>query len=79
MNSSDIVRTLLDRKGWTQGQLSRALGYSSPGTISNMLRRGNMTMDTFLSILDAVGYEMVIRKKEIPEDDIVVGGDKPEE
>lgn len=76
MNSSDIVRTLLERKGWTQGQLSRALGYSSPGTMSNKLRRGNMTMDTFLSILDAVGYEMVLRPKVVPEDDIVVGGDK---
>ena len=76
MNSTDIVRMLLDRKGWTQGQLSKALGYSSPGTLSAKLKRGNMTFGTFVRILDAVGYEMVLRPKVVPEDDIVVGGDK---
>ena len=72
MNSTDIVYMLLERKGWSQAKLSKELGYSSPGTLSNKLRRGNMTVETLNAILDAMGYEMVLRPKVVPADEIIV-------
>ena len=72
MNSTEIVYMLLERKGWTQAKLSKELGYSSPRTLSNKLKRGNMTVETLNSILTVMGYEMVLRPRIVSEDEIIV-------
>ena len=61
MTSTELIRMLLKEFRASQTALGRQLGYKSPGTISNRLRRGNMTVSTLLDTLEVFEYELVAR------------------
>lgn len=50
-------------KGMTQSQWSRAAGHATSGqTVSRILNKGDCRVSTFLSLLDAIGCEIVIKE-----------------
>lgn len=76
MTPTEIVYALLKHANWTQTRLSKELGYSSPGTLSTRLARGNMTVRSLTSMADVMGYEVIVRSKEDPETEFVVTTEK---
>ena len=61
MTSTELIRMLLKEFRASQTALGRQLGHKSPGTISNRLRRDNMTVSTLLDTLEVFEYELVAR------------------
>ena len=78
MTPTEIVYAMMKASGWSQAQLSRDLNYSSPGTMSNRLKRGNMGVTTLHEMAEVMGYEIVIRSKEDPATEFVVTAEKAE-
>lgn len=70
MNCADIVYAMLKNKGWTQARLNEAMGYTSPGTMSNRLRRGSMSVKVFSDIVDVLGFQITIYPASDPEQSV---------
>lgn len=60
MKANDIVKSIMEEKGLTQGELTKILGVKSQSGVSQALNRDMRisTLARFLSILDC---ELVIR------------------
>lgn len=76
MTPTEIVYALLKHANWTQTRLSKELGYSSPGTMSTRLARGNMTVISLAKTAEVMGYEVIVRSKEDPQTEFVVTAEK---
>lgn len=64
MNDKQIVKAALTRTGTTQAALSGKIGYANKTSLATMLSRpSNLRMDVLFKILDALGFEIVIRPK----------------
>ena len=64
MNDKQIVKAALTRTGTSQAVLSERLGYANKASIATMLSRpSDLRMNVLLRILDALGFEIVIRSK----------------
>ncbi len=64
MNDKDIVRAVMSEEKITQKELAKALGLVGQQSIGNMLSRQNsMRLDNFVKMLDAMGYQVVVKKK----------------
>ena len=63
MKQKDAILTILKEHKKTQVWLAEALGYSNPTGVSQMLRRGNITVDTLARICDLFDYEITIQPK----------------
>lgn len=61
MNEKDIVKEAMKTLGWNQTQLAEAMGYKTQSAISNRLTGNSMRVDTFVKMLSAMGYEVVIK------------------
>ena len=71
MTAKEIIRKALSRSGVSQTSLSEKLGYSNKTAVGAILGKNNsLRTDVFCKWLDAMGFEIVIRKK---------SGDKSEE
>lgn len=52
-------------QGYNQSTWSKAAGKDSSGqTVSRMLARGECYLSTFIELLEPLGYEISIRRKE---------------
>ena len=63
MKTGEIIRTVMKDKGVTQVALAAMMGFSSQGTVGNMLKRENIDTDVLIGILDKLGYEVVVQPK----------------
>ena len=72
MKMSDIIKKAMKARGFTQEQLRDVLGVSNQNVISARINSDNPKIGTVVEILDALGYEMVIRPKRNPEERDVV-------
>ena len=64
MNEKEIIKTAMAADGITQKELADALAWGSQQAVGNMLTRKNsMRLDNFVKMLNAMGYEVVVRKK----------------
>lgn len=61
MNEKDIVKEAIKTLGWNQTQLAEATGYKTQSAISNRLTGNSMRVDTFVKMLSAMGYEVVVK------------------
>ena len=61
MNEKQALREAMKLAGVNQVQLSKMMGFSSRGTIGNVLARKDMMVSTMVKMLDAIGYDVVIR------------------
>lgn len=65
MKFNEIIRQALKDSGTTQKQLAEALDYKSgPSAISVPLSRDDIYVSTLTRMLDALGYEVIVRKKD---------------
>lgn len=63
MKTSDIVRTVMNEKGVTQKQLAAAIGAKSQSVIAERLKTNSFTVSNLNTMLEAMGYEIVIQPK----------------
>jgi len=75
MKISEAIKFALKNQKTTQQQLADRIGASSQSVIAQRLRMGNLSVNTVLEMLDAIGYELVIQEKRRgrrPEGQIVI-------
>ena len=63
MKISDAIKIAMKNQKTTQVQLAERIGASSQSVIAQRLRMNNLSVDTVIEMLDAIGYEMVIQEK----------------
>ena len=63
MTQKDAIITLLSDNKKSQVWLAEKMGYARPSGVSQMLQRGNITVDTLLRICDLLDYEITIQPK----------------
>lgn len=62
MKCNEIVRKVMKDEGMTYEMMKDVLNYKTVSGVSERLR-GNMTIDTLLKMLGALGYDVVIRRR----------------
>ena len=64
MNEKEIIRAAMAAGNITQKELAEELGMAGQQSIGNMLSRKNsMRLDNFVKMLNAMGYDVVVKKK----------------
>jgi len=65
MNEKRIVKEAMKSIGWNLQQLADASGHNSAQAISNRLNSGSsaMRVDTFVKLLNAMGYEVEVKSR----------------
>lgn len=65
MNEKKIVKEAMKSIGWNLQQLAEASGFNSAQAVSNRINSGSkgMRLDTFVKILNAMGYEVEVKSK----------------
>ena len=66
MKHTEIIKAIMRKEGVTLADIALAIGKAGPSGVSRIINRKNGTIMQTVDILDALGYEMVIRptKKE---------------
>lgn len=62
MDAKKIITTIMKEKGISQLMLARMIGFRGQSNVSEALKR-DMRISVFAKMLDALGYEVVVRKK----------------
>lgn len=64
MNDKQIVKDAIAHAGISQAALSERIGYANKTSLATMLSRpSDLRMNVLLKILDALGFEVVVRAK----------------
>lgn len=69
MNARDLMKEIVEESGLSQATIAEKAGYKRATNVSECLRSNNMRVDNMVRILNACGYEVIIRseKKDIPD------------
>lgn len=67
LKDADVIRAAISDKGITQAALAGLLGYGNQSSVSGRLNGKSMSTERFVTMLAAMGYEVVVRKAEIDE------------
>ena len=69
MNVRDLVKDIVEKSGLSQATIAEKAGYKRASNVSECLRSNNMRVDSMVRILNACGYEVIIRseKKNVPD------------
>ncbi len=62
-NAPELVKKAMKARGYTQAMLAKKLGYSGSNAIAMALSGRNMRVDIFLTMLNALDFEVVIKDK----------------
>lgn len=63
MKSNEVVRAVMASDGMTQMNLAAKLGYKTQSGVGNALNRENgMRVDVFIKMMNAMGYDVVVRR-----------------
>ena len=62
MKRKDAIKAAMKDANVTQEVLAEMLGYASQNSVASAIGR-NISMDKFEDIMDALGFEIVIRRK----------------
>ena len=64
MKAKEIIKTAMAADKITQKELAEAIGLKSQQAIGNLLvREHGLRLESFVKMLDVMGYEVVVRKK----------------
>ena len=65
MKETDIVKDIMEKSvpKKTYDVLREAMGYKTISGVSERLKGKSMKVDTFVSFLEALGYELVVQPK----------------
>ena len=76
----EAIKKAMKDTNTTQTQMARLVGAKSQSVISERLKMSNLSINTVVEMLDAIGYELVIEKRKQGrrrEDRLIIGkGDK---
>lgn len=63
MNEKEVVRALMAECGWSQATLAEKAGFASQSNVTGLLNqnRKGMRFDNLLRLVNAMGYEIVVR------------------
>ena len=61
MNTKDIMKEIIEESGLSLATIAEKAGYKRASNVSEFLRSGNMRVDNMVRILNACGYDLVIR------------------
>ena len=69
MNARELMKAIVEESGLSQSTIAEKAGYKRATNVSECLRSNNMRVDNMVRILNACGYEVIIRseKKDIPD------------
>lgn len=62
-NSGDVIKQILKFRKSDQKTLAQEAGFKSQSNITGLLNHGNMTVDKFLVLTEALGCEIIVRDK----------------
>ena len=63
MNEKDIVKEAIKSRGLNQVILSQMCGMKRPSNLSELLRSKSITVQNFVMLMDAMGFEVQVRDK----------------
>lgn len=66
MTDKKVIKEAAKTVKWTQATLAEKCGFASQASLGSRLtetRGKSMTMDLFVRLLDAMGYEVVVQSK----------------
>ena len=63
MNEKDIVRAAMTARGFNQRMLAEQAGLKRQSNISEMLRGHSLRVDNFVMLLDAMGFDVIVRDR----------------
>ena len=62
MNGRNVIEAIMEKKGATQGELAKLVGFPGQSTVSEKLKR-DIKVSVFIKMVNALGYEIVVREK----------------
>lgn len=64
MDDKMILREAMHVRGYSQAYLAEKVGYASQAGVSKvLLTKNSMRVDTFIKLLNAMDFEVVVRSK----------------
>lgn len=64
MKAQEVITNAMKAESVTQKELANALGFKSQQAVGNIVTRNQgVKVDIFVKALEAMGYEVVVRKK----------------
>lgn len=63
MKPAEVIKEALNTCGWSQEEFAKMLGYKGQSSLASRLSRDSMRLDTFMTYLDKMGYELVVKSK----------------
>ena len=65
MTDKEAIRAIMKARGWSQQKLADEVGYKSQSNIRSLLdtRKNSMNVDKMVTLITALGCELVIRDK----------------
>lgn len=63
MEAKDIIYTAMKTRGYTQSMLADLAKLKRVSNVSEMLRSNSMRVDNFVKLLNAMGYEVIVKDK----------------
>lgn len=69
MNARELMKEIVEESGLSQATIAEKAGYKRASNVSECLRSNNMRVDNMIRILNACGYEVIIRsdRKDVPD------------
>jgi hypothetical protein len=65
MTEKDVVRKAMGMRGWSQPMLAKEAGFKSQSNITGLLNnnKNGIRVDNLFKMLDAMGFEIVVKDK----------------
>lgn len=62
-NIKTIIKTAMANRNYTQAALAKDAGWKNQSSLSTAINRDNPSLETILRIMDAMGYDVVIKDR----------------
>ena len=63
MNAKEIITTAMKQSGLNQTQMASMIGMNNQSGFSMALGRADLKVGFFVKVLNAMGYEVVVKKR----------------
>lgn len=63
MNEKDIIRAAMNVRGYNQTMLAEQAGLKRQTNVSEMLRSRSIRVDNFVKLMNAMGFEVIVKDK----------------
>jgi len=63
MTEKEIIRTAMNIRGFNQTMLAKSAGFKGQSNVSEMLRSKNLRVDNLVRLLDAMGFDLIVKDR----------------